>query len=102
MSWLGKVRWGRDHGRGGAGILVTYVDEIGDEADEDDGDGLVHIACCDDENVALCGADVSGHEWNVDGTPTTCPICVDLDDLDLVNNECPGCPLWMRCESGQP
>lgn len=41
---------------------------------------LIHSVCECDENVALCGLDMTGHDWLPEGT-TTCVVCYDLDEL---------------------
>lgn len=47
-------------------------------------DDLDHYVCCDND-VALCGADVSDAEWSED-LPDLCVVCDDLDGFD-----CPRC-----------
>jgi len=87
----------------GAGLSTAWIDErpvslaVSGGADGDD--DLMHITCCDDDDLALCGRPVPGEEWG-DGTEeTTCPVCCVLDGLDLDDEgECPGCPLRMRAE----
>jgi hypothetical protein len=60
---------------------VTRLDDSARE------DGLNHVFCCRDENLGLCGKDLTG--WPIDDTvPTTCVVCVDLDGLEC----CESCP----------
>lgn len=43
--------------------------------------GIVHTYCCD-EDVALCGLDVSGEVLVEDADPADeCLVCVELDDI---------------------
>lgn len=49
-------------------------------------DNLDHYVCCD-ENVALCGADVSAATWQEE-LPDLCLVCEDLDENDV---DCPEC-----------
>jgi hypothetical protein len=39
-----------------------------------------HIVCCDD-NVAMCGADVTGTPWVE--SDDVCPLCELVEDEDL-------------------
>lgn len=51
---------------------------------------LVHVVCCRDENLALCGTDVSGHPWR-QCRPEDCVVCADMGR----NRACPrqgSCP----------
>lgn len=41
---------------------------------------VLHLTCCDDD-VAMCGEDVSKHEWADDGPP--CPLCKLVQDEGL-------------------
>lgn len=49
------------------------------------GDDLNHITCVCDDNLALCGTDVTYHEW-VATAEVTCVVCRDLED-----EPCPRC-----------
>jgi hypothetical protein len=53
-------------------------------------DDLTHVTCCDD-NVAMCGENVSGQRWVDDSEETTCPICAWAEEADLACT-IPGCP----------
>lgn len=54
-------------------------------------DQLCHQVCCQDENKALCGRDVSEAVWKPKGQPTfDCVVCDDLNALDA-------CPLFKYC-----
>lgn len=44
------------------------------------GEDLIHLVCCDDD-VALCGEDVSGQAWT--GGTQWCVVCKDLDPLPV-------------------
>lgn len=69
MSWFGKSR------TTAAAPPAAYIDR-----EYDDDGGQVHITCCDD-NLSLCGEDLSRGTW-VDGDwpdDDTCPDCVALD-----------------------
>lgn len=41
------------------------------------GESLNHIVCCHDDDLALCGVDVSGHDFTDE--PTSCAVCLDLE-----------------------
>jgi len=58
-------------------------------------DGTVHVTCCADEDVALCGADVAGHAEVAASVPTDCVVCAELDE----SSGCSGCPLTARQEA---
>jgi hypothetical protein len=54
-------------------------------------DALCHRVCCEDENLSLCKADVSGASWRVTpGGGNDCIVCDDLDNQLI-------CPLFDRC-----
>ena len=55
------------------------------------GDGLVHICCCD-EDLALCGKDVSGLPVTDDSDPD--PLCVVCEAVMAGGMPCPAadCP----------
>lgn len=38
---------------------------------------MQHVVCCRDMDTALCGLDVSGHEWG-QGHEPLCPACEGL------------------------
>jgi len=54
--------------------------------------GVVHFTCCEDENTAMCGRDITNDAWDTD--EPDCPDC-DAQDKALipVDGECPGCPM---------
>ncbi len=59
----------------------------------DQDDELVHQVCCRDNDVALCGRDVSLAAWRDDGEldrPNDCVVCEDLNRGYV-------CPLFGRC-----
>lgn len=43
-------------------------------------DDLDHTVCDCDENIALCGRDVTEEPWVEDG-PNPCVVCRELNDL---------------------
>jgi hypothetical protein len=57
----------------------------------------VHAVCCDDGDLARCGADRSG-------LPSTdreisCPVCKEFErEYHATHNRCAGCPLTMPRE----
>ncbi|QDY06129.1 hypothetical protein FJK98_02265 [Micromonospora sp. HM134] len=51
-------------------------------------DDAVHVFCCDD-NVAICGEVVLDVNWLDDDTPTTCPMCLLVEDMPCGNPDCP-------------
>lgn len=55
-------------------------------------DPFHHLYCCD-ENLALCGADLSGTEETGDCDEATCPVCPLCAIADEEGMRCPvpGC-----------
>jgi hypothetical protein len=49
---------------------------------------LQHVACCRNDDMALCGTDVTDAPWLDD--ETSCVVCVDLDEFDA-------CPFGGSC-----
>lgn len=47
-----------------------------------------HVYCCNPD-VALCGTDISGHDFAEDNESVSCVVCVDLDGEPCSPN-CPG------------
>jgi hypothetical protein len=47
------------------------------------GEDLRHVVCCDDD-VALCGLDVSGDDWSGEG-----PVCVPCEIEWKTGPPCP-------------
>ena len=41
---------------------------------------VVHVTCCQDEDLAMCGVDVAGHPTTPDETPTGCTVCAALEE----------------------
>lgn len=72
-------------------MVTDLLERPVDDLCRADTDGPVHLFCCDDD-VAMCGADVSG-ETEVTGTPEEdcCEVCVNKQRLDLPcpDLECP-------------
>jgi hypothetical protein len=58
-----------------------------------DDDDFDHIICCDD-NVAMCGRDVTLDEWSENEENPECPLCTYLWDSGLP------CPV-AGCKGGQ-
>ena len=54
---------------------------------------LVHLTCCDDENVALCGLDLTGLGWSTEEDLASLPACVICDGQD----EHDRCPRYGEC-----
>ncbi|MFJ1653474.1 hypothetical protein ACIOC2_19205 [Streptomyces sp. NPDC088337] len=50
----------------------------------DSGDDLTHAICGCNEDLALCGADVSGEPWAGEAEEVNCIVCQDL--------------MWSPCE----
>lgn len=69
---------------------VAPAPEAVEHADPGD---IVHIACCVDSSIALCGHDVTHASWVFDGSGTECIVCGDLDDDQH-------CPLGGPCPTG--
>lgn len=59
-----------------AGAPSTTAAVQGTPVDED----AVHVTCCQDEDFALCGVDVAGHQVYPDETPTGCTVCAALEE----------------------
>jgi hypothetical protein len=73
----------------------------------DGGDGeVLHLICCDDAELALCGTDVRDEPWD-ESRSADCVVCVDMHRT----KSCPQrgrCPLtlrwrsWVGLERGRP
>ena len=70
---------------------VTEPLTVPERSSVDQDDELVHQVCCRDNDVALCGRDVSLAEWRT--TPAHERDCVVCDDL----NRGRVCPLFGEC-----
>lgn len=85
----------------GASVDAVIVDELAETTAGDD--GIDHVVCCEDENLAMCGKDVTGLEWGSDGTNQSCVVCALMDDV-VYRRVCrgescgTGCPKGMRRE----
>ena len=55
---------------------------VGDVAGQVEGDDLVHVMRCCDEDRGMCGVDLTATPVVSDDEPTTCVVCADLDDAD--------------------
>lgn len=62
----------------------------------DDTDNLVHVFCCRDEDLGLCGVDLTDAN-PVDDVPydNDCIVCDELQNLDE-KKCCQCCPFTMR------
>ena len=61
-----------------------------DRAELADGDPDVeHWVCCDDENLAVCGTDVTGEAWTELDDSQVCVTCRDLVEAADCNVLCP-------------
>lgn len=59
-----------------------------------DSDDLWHVYCCKDEDLGLCGTDLSDME---ECEPDVCDdICIVCDDIDNLEDACKACPLTLR------
>jgi hypothetical protein len=63
--------------------MTALTPELGDT--DTDGNGITHVVCCN-EDIALCGTDVSGQPFVGGDFPVDCVVCLDTD-------ACPGCGL---------
>lgn len=86
----------------GASIGELIIDELADTSGNED--GVDHVVCCEDENLAMCGKDVTGIEWATrDNGNQACVICAIMDDV-IYRRLCRGegcgtaCPKKMRRE----
>jgi hypothetical protein len=53
-------------------------------------DDYTHVTCCDPD-VGMCGADLSGGEWQDDSADVECPLCAIADAEALPCGD-PYCP----------
>lgn len=58
--------------------------------DADSDDELTHVCCCRDEDVSLCGVDLTDSNWDHDKQNLQCVVCDDLERSDW-------CPKGGRC-----
>lgn len=66
------------------------------DVDAQPGDGLLHIMCCDDHDLALCGKDISNHPYMARGELPDCETCARLEEKDpgtCIVRRSPLCPL---------
>lgn len=62
--------------------MATSTEPLPVDTDTGDGeDGLSHCYCECDEDIALCGTDVSGHAFDdaIDSEDLLCVVCVELE-----------------------
>lgn len=70
--------------------MTTALDLAPTKGSTDDGDELDHLFCCD-EDVALCGSDLTGTEFGeVVSEESLCLVCNDLEGQPC---GAAGCPL---------
>lgn len=56
-------------------------------------DDLDHVTCCEDDNLALCGTDVTDDEWIPAEALTTCVVCAHLEQAAYALDSCvTACP----------
>lgn len=60
-------------------------------------DGLNHVVCCENQDLALCGKDCTGAPFDNDAE-IDCSVCAELDEQPIRHGKCVGCPLEMRRE----
>lgn len=53
-------------------------------------DDLHHVTCCDDD-IAMCGLDVTDVPWGDGEGEVLCPLCAIAEEEDLAC-PVPGCP----------
>lgn len=59
--------------------MSTTTETVPSRSDVGDDEDFNHVACPCSEDVAFCGADMSGDEWVSDDSPTHCVVCADLE-----------------------
>lgn len=58
--------------------MTSLLDPLTEEETSSETKDVIHIVRCDDENLSLCGVDISDHEWVGDDIEPTCPVCNQL------------------------
>lgn len=53
---------------------------IADSSDTEFRESMTHVYCYCDENLALCGTDITGWQEAEDDEDTECVVCLDLED----------------------
>lgn len=71
---------------------VVTVPELDDGSGDDD---VVHWACCEDGDFAICGHDVSDEPTVAEDVPVDCRTCIELSGTDTEAASCPPdyCPV---------
>lgn len=59
-----------------------------EEVDEEQG----HWVCCEDDDLALCGIDLTEVPWCTEDDGPTCQRCDDLNNR--LSDQCQGCPAF--------
>lgn len=81
--------------RGFEPITDPIYDELSTPEPSDGGDtpGLHHYTCCDDD-LALCGTDLSGCDWVEAGNESDEDLCIVCLELAKAGAAChaPNCP----------
>lgn len=78
-------------------MSTTPAPEVQDVSRETDDEG-VHIVCCETDDGALCGKDVTEDNWSNDGDE--CETCARIEQDILRHSDgvnCPGC-VWALIE----
>jgi hypothetical protein len=76
-----------------AGFVAVAAAVVRPKADDE----LVHVICWEDEDVSLCGLDVSdARRVRDDHDLLECVVCTDMEKLRLCS-VC-GCKCWIRVE----
>ena len=75
--------------------MTALTLDIAPETQASDGgldDGVTHVYCCDDIDLALCGTDITDDVLDEE-SPTSCVVCADLDDtMDALDSCATVCP----------
>lgn len=54
---------------------------------ESDDGGAVHVTCCLDDDMALCGLDVTDAPWGAGDDELMCVVCAHLMGVDWCPHE---------------
>lgn len=76
--------------------MMTETDQQQEEKSEDE--FFNHIVCCRDDNLGLCGADLTDVEFKEESEDPLCEVCAQVEetlmtitDGDTSREACPGC-----------
>lgn len=74
---------------------------VGQEQEDD----VAHVTCCEDDDAALCGKDVTDEEWTDDEKVPDCKVCERIEAAltraalaSKSGQECIGC--WVALLRG--